>query len=104
MNMDTLKVQTKQPCILSKNDALYAVIEAINDNDLYRANMIMKIVSRSIKEDGIHKLFTNRVKLIDSQEIMLFSSSTSRSSRTKPSVLSQKNKLEQSISKTEGPN
>lgn len=57
---------------LSRNVALRVAAEAVSNNDFVKANSIVRIVSRSIKEDGTRKVFTNMIQLQNADEIKLF--------------------------------
>lgn len=59
---------------ISRNDAMKAVIVAINRNEVSKANLIISIISRTMLEERKKKVFTNVVRLNTSDEIDLFKS------------------------------
>lgn len=59
---------------ISRNEAMKAVIIAINRNEVSKANLIISIISRTMLEERKKKVFTNVVRLNTSDEIDLFQS------------------------------
>lgn len=57
---------------ISKIDAFSAIVEAMDIDDVYSANEMLKIISKSIADDKNHKRSTPYVELKNNKQINLF--------------------------------
>ena len=58
--------------LLEKNDAFKQIVQAINSKEIDKANGMMHIVARSMKEDKQSKYSSNKVRLINPYELSMF--------------------------------